>query len=83
MSYEFTKLVDSLKEDGLEIAEDAAKKVVERVMDWVAESAQESENSMDDVLVALMPMIKPTVLSYVDKIHDESGEAPEVVAQDQ
>lgn len=83
MAYEFTKLVDSLKEDGLEIAEDAAKKVVERVMDWVAESAQESENSMDDVLVALMPMIKPTVLSYVDKIHDESGESPEVVAQDQ
>lgn len=66
-------LVEKLKESGLDVAEDAAKVVVDSVLDWVKESAQKSENKVDDVIANLIDPIKPYIDEQLDKIDGEKG----------
>lgn len=73
MAYEAKKLVEKLKGKGLDIAEDAAKVVVEETLSWVVESAVESENKVDDLLVAIVPVIKPHIMNKLDKIDGKEG----------
>lgn len=68
MAYDVQKLIDAAKPHGLELAEDAAKKLVEVVFDWVAESAAQSENKFDDVIAPLIPVLKPVIMEQLDKI---------------
>ena len=72
-AYDVGALAEKLKSKGLEVAEDAAKVVVEETLQWVAEEAVKSENKIDDLLVAIIPVIKPHVLSAVDKIDGQEG----------
>lgn len=74
MAYEVKALVEKLKAKGLDVAEEAAKVIVEETFAWVAEEAVKSENKIDDLLVAIIPVIKPHVLAAVDKI-DEHKDA--------
>jgi hypothetical protein len=73
MAYEVKALAEKLKSKGLEVAEDAAKVVVEETLQWVAEEAVKSENKIDDLLVAIIPVVKPHILAAVDKIDQKEG----------
>ena len=73
MAYEVKALVEKLKSKGLDVAEEAAKVIVEETFTWVAEEAIKSENKIDDLLVAIIPVVKPHVLSAVDKIDGHEG----------
>lgn len=72
-AYDLKVLVVALKGRGLDLAEDAAKIIVEEVLNFVHESAIASENKFDDLVSALIPMIKPHILSEVDKIDGKIG----------
>lgn len=72
-AYNLKELGDKLKSKGLNVAEDAAKIIVEEVFIWIAESAQLSANKYDDLISVLIPMIKPHILTEVDKIDKEVG----------
>lgn len=71
-AYDVKKLVEKLKDEGLDIAEDAAALIVESSLDWVSESAVKSDNKYDDLLAALVPVVKAYLLEeIVDKIDGE------------
>jgi len=66
-------LLDDLKGKGLDLGEDAAKLVVESVFDWVSAEALKSENKVDDLLLAVMPVVKPMIMDLLDKIDGKEG----------
>lgn len=69
MAYDFGVLVSKLKDKGLDVAEDAAVIIYDVVTEWVMESAQASENKMDDMLLAVLPVINGYVKAeLLDKI---------------
>ncbi len=67
-AYDFAELGSKLKESGLELAEDAAKKCAIAVLDWVADSAKISANPYDDVALIVLPKLRSYILSQADKI---------------
>ena len=67
-AYELKALVEELKGKGLPVAEEAAKVVVEAVLDWVQKSAVVSDNKVDDFIAAVIPVIKPVIMEQVGKI---------------
>ncbi len=67
-AYDLGELGAKFKDNGLEIAEDAAKIVVNAVLDWVAESAKLSATPYDDMLIVIIPKAKELILAQVDKI---------------
>jgi hypothetical protein len=73
MAYELKVLAEKLKAKGLDVAEDAAKILVEETLDWVVEEAGKSENKVDDLVVAILPIVKPHILNAVDKIDGVKG----------
>ena len=70
---DFNSLKNKLKDHGLDLAEDATRLLVEDVLDWVAEEVIKTENKYDDMLVAIIPMVKPALLKAVDKIDGEES----------
>jgi hypothetical protein len=73
MAYELKVLAEKLKAKGLDVAEDAAKILVEETLNWVSEEALKSENKVDDLVVAILPIVKPHILNAVDKIDGVKG----------
>lgn len=71
--YDLNDLVSRLKDQGLDVAEDAAKLVVGAVFAWVKDSALASENKMDDLVLAVLPVVEEYVKSQLDKIDGEQG----------
>ena len=72
-AYDVKVLVEQLKSKGLDIAEDVAAMALVEVLDWVVESAKASNNSYDDLFIAVMPMLKAEMLKQIDKIDGEVG----------
>lgn len=72
-AYDPKALLEKLKDQGLDLAEDAAGLLVEAVFDWVGESALMSETKFDDLLAGVLPVVKPHVLALIDKIDGEEG----------
>lgn len=76
-AYDPKDLVRRLKENGLNVAEDAAKVIVEQTFGWVEDSAKLSTKGiigkLDDVVVSLLPPLKSFILEQVDKIDGEQG----------
>lgn len=68
-AYELSGLVDKLKGQGLEMAEEGAKAIVVAVLDWVEESAKLSQNPYDDVALLALPKIKEYALKKADEIN--------------
>lgn len=66
-------LVAKLKEGGLDIAEDAAKHVVESVFKWTEESVVLTENKVDDFALVVIPAVRPFVMGQLDKIDGKVG----------
>jgi hypothetical protein len=73
MIMDFSKLAEKLKEQGLDLAEDAAVLVVEAVFSWAEEQVSLSENKYDDLLLVVLPIVKPMLLAEVDKIDGKEG----------
>jgi hypothetical protein len=73
MSYDLKDLGNKLKGRGLELAEDSAKIVAEEVLSWISESAQASDSKVDDLFAVVIPMIKPHILSKLDRIDGQEG----------
>lgn len=72
-AYDLKELVKILKDNGLDVAEEAAKVLVESVFKFVEESADLSENKYDDLLKVLLPQLKKHLLEQVDKIDKKEG----------
>lgn len=71
-AYDAKELLNELKGNGLELAESAAKIVIESVFTWLEKSAIASENKYDDLLIVIYPRIKQYALEQADKIHKDA-----------
>ena len=72
-AYDLKLLLEKLKAQGLDLAEDAAEKVVIGTFDWLEESADLSPNVYDDIAKIVYPQIKKSALGLVDKIDGHVG----------
>lgn len=72
-AYDTKDLVEKLKEDGLDVAEDAAGVLVKAVFAWLTESAAVSETPLDDLLARLYPIVQEQALAQIDKLDGEVG----------
>lgn len=68
-AYDFKGLIDILKSQGLEIAEESAKVVIKATFQWLKESAEISENKYDDLAVVLYPQLEKYALEQAEKIN--------------
>lgn len=64
-------LLDELKKQGLDIAEDAAMSTVKAVVKALPPFFLATENKYDDLLVGILPVIEPSLLQVLDKIDGE------------
>jgi hypothetical protein len=71
--YDVSELVNILKSKGLDIAEDAAKIVVESSLEWFKESAKLSATPYDDMALIVLPQVESFIKSAVDKIDGQVG----------
>lgn len=72
-AYDVKDLLEKLQSKGLNVAEEAAKVLVEEVLAWVSESAALSENKIDDLVAVIVPVVKPYILKAVDSIDKVEG----------
>lgn len=66
-------LIEELKVNGLDVAEELAKVLVEGVLSWVEKSVVLSENKYDDFAIPVIAALKPFVLKEIDKIDQKEG----------
>jgi len=71
--YDVSELVNILKSKGLDIAEDAAKLVVESSLEWIKESAKLSATPYDDMALIVLPQVESFIKKAVDKIDGHEG----------
>jgi len=69
--YDLVGLTNRLRAIGLDIAEDAAKAVMDEVLVWIMDSASLSENKVDDFLHAIIPIAKPHIDELIESIDGE------------
>lgn len=67
------ELVEILKAKGLNIAEDTLKDALDALFLVAEEVVKKSENKYDDLLLVILPQIKPYILEAVDKLDGEVG----------
>jgi hypothetical protein len=72
-AYDLKLLVEKLKGKGLDLAEEAAKVAVEGTLEWLEESAKISANPYDDLVIVLVPVVKPKIFEIIDKIDGQVG----------
>ena len=72
-AYDFGMLIDKMKDHGLDLAEDAAKVAAKAVIEWLKESAAESENKYDDLLIAALAVAEGPIMDMLDKIDGKEG----------
>lgn len=72
-AFSLKALIDKLKGQGLDVAEDAAKIVVESTLDWISESVIASPNKYDDFAIPVIGSLKPFVMKEIDKIDGKVG----------
>jgi len=66
-------VLKKLKERGKEVAEDAIMDTVEVLFEVIEEAVKKSENTYDDLALAVIPLIKPMILEQIDKIDGKEG----------
>lgn len=67
-AYDVKALAEKLKGRGLDVAEEAAKVIVEETFAWVEESAKLSATPYDDMGLIILPKLKELALKEIDKI---------------
>lgn len=72
-AYDPKFLLEGLKADGVELSEEAVKKVINRFIDWLDLSAQVSQTPFDDMLRVAYPTIRDWALAKADQIDGKVG----------
>ncbi len=72
-AYDLKLYLEKLKAEGLDLAEDAAAKVLKCTFSWLRESAEKSDNKIDDMVAPLLVPVEKYVLTQIDKIDGEAG----------
>ena len=72
-AYDLSVLVERLKENGMDLAEDAAKEVVDVLLQFLIDSAKVSPNSIDDLLTPMLGAARPWIMDQLDKIDGDVG----------
>jgi len=70
-AWDTKELIKKLKSQGLDIAEDAGKVLVEAVFDWAEESVKLTPNKIDDIALSVMPIIKKYLIKKIDELDGE------------
>lgn len=65
-------LLDELKKQGLDIAEDAAMSTVKAVIKALPQFFLSTENKYDDILIGILPIIEPSLLKIIDDLDGEA-----------
>jgi len=73
-AYDLRELGKHLKEQGLDLAEDAAKSVAKASIAWLKESSELSSTPYDNMILAVaLPEIEKVVDKQLDKIDGKEG----------
>lgn len=72
-AYDIKDLGARLKDSGLDLAEDAAVIVIEKMFEWIEESAKMSASPYDDMALLIMPQLKDLAMKQADKIDGKQG----------
>ena len=73
-AYDTALLLEILKDQGLEIAEESVKILINGVMDWLEESATLSDTPYDDMASMLYPQLKKLALEKAEDINKSDNE---------
>lgn len=74
MTYDFAKLGEELKAQGLELAEEQVKAALATILKWAKEEAAKTAMPFDDLAVeAIEKFGKPSLDVIVDKIDGQVG----------
>ena len=73
--YDFKNLLERLKAEGIEVAEETAKAFIKTLFPWLTESALMSENKFDDVFAALYPLAEQQILGLAENINKADNPA--------
>lgn len=68
------EILDSLKEKGLDVAEEALAEVLEGLFAVVETLIVKSENKFDDMALVVLPKLKELALKALDKLDGEDDE---------
>ena len=66
-------IVDELKSNGMEIAEDAAISVVKVIFAILPKIAVATENKWDDMMLPILGIVEPIIMKELDKIDGQEG----------
>lgn len=72
-AFDVNDLVEKLKGKGMDVAEEAAKVLVEETLSWIEESVQISESKYDDFALPVIGAVKPFVMKQIDLIDGKEG----------
>lgn len=73
-AYDLKALGEILKGQGLELAEESAKIIIEGVFEWIEQSAKLSHTPYDDMGLLILPQIKALALTQADNINKADNE---------
>jgi hypothetical protein len=73
-AYDVKLLLEKLKGEGIEVAEESAKILVNAVFSWLEESAVLSETPYDDMASVLYPQLKKMALEKAEDINKADNE---------
>jgi len=73
-AYDFKVLLEMLKGEGVELAEESAKIVVKQLFSWLEESATLSATPYDDLLKVVYPQVKALAMEAADNINPKDNE---------
>lgn len=68
-AYDLKVLLEKLKNQGLELTEEAVKIFVKQLVEWLKESAAISENKIDDIAALGLPELEKLALNLADQIN--------------
>lgn len=72
-AYDFKVLVEKFKSQGLEIAEESAKLIINETIDWLEESADLSTTPYDDMAKILYPNLRSLALEKAEDINKDDN----------
>lgn len=74
-AYDLKGLLEELKGQGVEVAEESAKVVIQSVFAWLEKSAAMSENKYDDLLMVIAPKLKEYAIQQAENINKADNPA--------
>lgn len=75
-AYDLNELLKKLKNQGLELTEEAVKIVVKELLVWLKESAAISENKIDDIAALGLPELEKLAMKLAEDIN-KADNAPQ------